>query len=215
MKVFFVDWKTTGEIAYNQPIRYNDLVFSFAERQVIAMIETPRLILRPYQEDDFAAAHAMFADPETMQFYPAPFSSRHTKAWISRNRERYAKDGFGLWAVCLKQSGIMIGDCGLIKQNLADQTEVEIGYHLNKAYWGNGYATEAALACKQYGFETLGLPRLISIIVPRNRPSIRVAERIGFSFERMFHLFGKDHCIYVGIRSALPMPLPLDRRLER
>ncbi|PZM62431.1 GNAT family N-acetyltransferase [Paenibacillus dendritiformis] len=164
------------------------------------IMETPRLFLRPFDDEDVASLHPVFSDPETMAYYPAPFSYQQTQAWIQRNQARYANDGYGLWAVCLKDSGQVIGDCGLINQNVDGKTEVEIGYHLNKAYWSKGCASEAAAACKEYGFERLGLSRLISIIAPQNAASIRVAERIGFSKEKEAFIFGKSHYIFSGSR---------------
>ncbi|MFL1677299.1 GNAT family N-acetyltransferase [Paenibacillus dendritiformis] len=168
------------------------------------IIETPRLFLRPFDDEDATSLHPVFSDPETMaSYYPAPFSYQQTQAWIQRNQARYANDGYGLWAVCLKDTGQVIGDCGLINQNVDDKTEVEIGYHLNKAYWSKGYASEAAAACKEYGFNRLRLNRLISIIAPQNAASIRVAERIGFSKEKEAFIFGKSHYIFSGSRNNL------------
>ncbi|TDL57696.1 N-acetyltransferase [Paenibacillus dendritiformis] len=165
------------------------------------IIETPRLFLRPFDDEDATSLHPVFSDPETMAYYPAPFSYQQTQAWVKRNQDRYANDGYGLWAVCLKDTGQVIGDCGLINQKVDGKTEVEIGYHLNKAYWSKGYASEAAAACKEYGFNRLGLSRLISIIAPQNAASIRVAERIGFSKEKEAFIFGKSHYIFSGSRS--------------
>jgi len=166
------------------------------------VIETERLILREYEEADLDPLHRIFSDPETMKFYPAPFSLQKTRDWIKRNQERYRKDGFGLWAVCLKETNECIGDCGLVKQMVDDRIEVEIGYHINKQYWSKGYATEAAKACKAYGFSQLGLNKLISIIDPKNAPSIRVAEKIGFTKEKEVFIFGKNHAIYSGVKEG-------------
>jgi ribosomal-protein-alanine N-acetyltransferase len=166
------------------------------------ILETERLILREYEEADLDPLHRIFSDPETMKYYPAPFSLQKTQDWIKRNQERYRKDGFGLWAVCLKETNECIGDCGLVKQMVDDRIEVEIGYHINKQYWSKGYATEAAKACKAYGFNQLGLNKLISIIDPKNVPSIRVAEKIGFTKEKEAFIFGKNHVIYSGVKEG-------------
>lgn len=80
------------------------------------MIETERLILREMQMEDYDALYAVLADRDIMCHYPYPFDAARVRGWINRNRERYEKDGFGLWAVCLKESGEMIGDCGLTLQ---------------------------------------------------------------------------------------------------
>jgi ribosomal-protein-alanine N-acetyltransferase len=162
------------------------------------IIETPRLILRQYHAEDVISLHVIFSDPETMTYYPAPFNIQQTKDWIKTNLDRYVNDGYGLWAVCLKETKNVIGDCGLVKQTVDGRTEVEIGYHINKIYWSNGFASEAAKACKEYGFDKLGLHRLISIIDPQNISSICVAEKIGFTKEKESFIFGKNHHIFLG-----------------
>ncbi|WP_028549626.1 GNAT family N-acetyltransferase [Paenibacillus sp. UNC451MF] len=162
-------------------------------------LETDRLFLREYTDEDFEPLHAIFSDQEMMQYYPAPFSIDKTLSWIERNYTRYQTDGFGLWAVCLKETEECIGDCGLVKQTVEGSMEVEIGYHIHKRYWGEGYATEAAIACKRYGFQQLGLNKLISIINPGNLASIRVAEKIGFTKEKELFIFNKHHWIYSGV----------------
>ncbi|RDU37632.1 GNAT family N-acetyltransferase [Neobacillus piezotolerans] len=160
------------------------------------IFETERLYLREFSDDDFPFLHEIFSDPETMRHYPAPFSVEQTKNWIARNKLRYEKDGFGLWAVCLKETDEVIGDCGLVKQTVDGTEEVEIGYHINKKYWSKGYASEAALGTREYGIGRLRLKRLISIIGPENIPSIRVAEKIGFTLEKESFIFNKIHLIY-------------------
>jgi [ribosomal protein S5]-alanine N-acetyltransferase len=96
----------------------------------------------------------------------------------------------------LKETNELICDCGLVKQKVDGRTEVEIGYHINKKYWSKGFASEAAKGCKEYGFFQLGLNKEISIIDPRNIPSIRVAEKIGFTKEKESFIFNKNHYIY-------------------
>lgn len=148
-------------------------------------IETMRLVMREFQDEDIPALYQLFSDAETMEYYPAPFSLPKTKEWVQRNQESYKKNGFGLGAVHLKDSKQCIGDCGLVAQVVDGEPEVEVGYHINKKYWSKGYATEAAQACAEYGFHQLGLQRLISIIDPKNTASIRVAEKNGFRKKRL------------------------------
>lgn len=164
------------------------------------ILKTERLYLRQYRKEDINSLHSIFSDAETMEFYPAPFSLEQTQNWIKKNQERYEEDGYGLWGVCLKETNELIGDCGLVKQKVDGITEVEIGYHINKKYWSKGFATEAAKACKEYGFYKLGLNNLISIIDPRNVSSMRVAEKIGFEKEKESFVFDKNHYIYSGTR---------------
>lgn len=164
------------------------------------ILETKRIYLRKFIFEDLSNLHKIFSDEETMQYYPAPFTLDQTKAWISKNQMRYEKDGYGLWAICLKENNELIGDCGLVKQTVDDNEEVEIGYHINKEYWSQGFGSEAAIGCRDYGFYELGLNRLISIINPTNMPSIKVAEKMGFKKEKESFIFNKTHFIYSGKR---------------
>lgn len=100
----------------------------------------------------------------------------------------------------MKDTNEFIGDCGLVKQKINNSIEVEIGYHINKKYWSKGFASEAAKACKEYGFYKLSLNKVISIIDPKNVPSIRVAEKIGFTKEKEAFIFNKNHYIYSGVK---------------
>lgn len=104
-------------------------------------------------------------------------------------RTSYAKNGFGLYAVELKDSGVVIGMCGLIKRDTLE--DVDIGYALLERYWSKGYAYEAASAVLDYGFKTIGLKRIVAIIEPSNEASARVLEKIGLRFDRIVTL-GED-----------------------
>lgn len=160
------------------------------------IFETERLFLREYVEQDINTLYQILSDPYTMKYYPVALNWTQTKNWIIRNRTRYKNDGYGLWAVCLKENGKFIGDCGLVKQNIKGTAEVEIGYHIHKEYWSRGFATEAAARCKAHAFNEKNLTKLICIIEPQNKQSIRVAEKIGFKKERVETIFGKQHLIY-------------------
>jgi [ribosomal protein S5]-alanine N-acetyltransferase len=144
-------------------------------------LETSRLILREFVLEDADALARVICDQETMRFYPALFDRSDADEWIARNRRRYKELGHGLWAIDLKSSGEMIGDCGITVQEVDGEDLLEIGYHLRRDLWGQGLATEAARACRDYGFTRLNAPFLISLIRPENVPSARVAERNGMS----------------------------------
>ena len=116
------------------------------------MIETERLLLREYTMDDFDALYEIMSDPETMQHYPAPFDEARTRRWIEWNIENYEQYGFVLWAVVLKETGMFIGDCGITIQNIDGDMLPEIGYHINKRYWKQGFAKEAAIAVRNWVF---------------------------------------------------------------
>jgi len=145
-------------------------------------IETERLILRELTLDDLDDLHVIFSDPESMQHYPSPFSLEKSKKWIEWNIKSYATIGFGLWGVILKEENRLIGDCGITMQNINGKMEPEIGYHINKNYTNRGYATEAAIVCRDYAFKVLKLTRLYSYMKYTNAASMRVAEKNGMKF---------------------------------
>lgn len=160
------------------------------------VLETARLRLREFTMNDADAMEAVLGDPVAMQYYPAPFDRKGVEAWIEKNMARYQRDGHSLWAMLSKDTGELIGDCGCAMQEVGGRNEVEIGYHVRRDRWGNGYATEAARACMEYAFTKLGVKRVISMIRPENVPSRRVAEKNGLTCEKIVFWHGYDHCIY-------------------
>jgi ribosomal-protein-alanine N-acetyltransferase len=167
------------------------------------IIETSRLVLRQFAWADVEALAAILSDPETMRYYPAPFTREGVEEWIERNRKRYAIDRHGLWAMILKSSGELIGDCGLIRQKIDGIEEVEISYHVRRDLWRQGLASEAAEACRDYGFARLSVDRLISLIRPENLASRRVAEKIGMNLWKQALWRELPHCVYVIRRGEL------------
>jgi ribosomal-protein-alanine N-acetyltransferase len=145
------------------------------------VLQTQRLLLRELESEDLDALASILSDPETMRYYPAPYDRAGVADWIQRNRIRYAHDGYGLWAMILNSTGQPIGDCGLVKQSIDGVDEIEIGYHVRRDLWGQGYASEAARACRDYGFANFGVERLVSLIRPENLASRRVAEKAGMT----------------------------------
>ena len=150
------------------------------------VLETERLYLRNMNMDDYEALHAVLADPEIMQHYPYSFDETRVKDWIRRNMNRYEKDGFGLWAVCLKENDEMIGDCGLTLQNIDGKMLPEIGYHIRRDCQRKGYAKEAAAAVRDWAFENTDYPALYSYCKYTNEPSYKTAEAIGMHFEKEY-----------------------------
>ena len=142
-------------------------------------METTRLILRRMTKEDFDALHEILSDPVTMQHYPAPFDESRTRSWITKNMKRYAELGFGLWAVILKETGELIGDCGITMQNIHGTILPEIGYHIRKDHWRKGYATEAARACMDFIFEHTTFKRVYSYMKYTNAASYGVALKNG------------------------------------
>ena len=143
------------------------------------VIETERLILREMNKDDFDALYRVLADSDIMQHYPYTFDEKRVRGWITKNMERYAELGFGLWAVCLKETGEMIGDCGLTMQFINHTIKPEIGYHIRKDYQRNGYAKEAAIAVRDWTFNNTPFNMIFSYMKGTNVPSSRTAVSYG------------------------------------
>jgi len=150
------------------------------------ILETERLFLREMTMGDFDALYAVLSDPEIMQHYPYSFDEERVRSWIERNMDRYKNDGFGLWAVCLKDTGEMIGDCGLTLQNIEGQMLPEIGYHIRKDQQRKGYAKEAAAAVRDWAFGNTEYPALYSYCKYTNVGSFKTAESIGMHFEKEY-----------------------------
>ncbi len=144
------------------------------------VLETSRLSLRCLTDGDYAdLCRVMLQDPEVMYAYAHAFSDEEAWEWLHRQQTRYREDGFGLWAVELRETGELIGQCGVTWQTVRDRRVPEIGYLLGKSSWGRGYAIEAARACKKYAFHILGFDEVYSIIRDNNLASQRVAIRNG------------------------------------
>ena len=170
---------------------------------IVTILETERLILREFSQQDTDALGLVLSDPETMKYYPSPLDRTGVRQWIERNQQRYAEDGVGLWAMVLKASGELIGDCGIVRQHVEEEDLYEIGYHLRRDYWGQGLATEAAIACREWGFANLKIDRLISLIRPENAPSRRVAERNRMTIWKEVDWRGLRHCVYAVERTPV------------
>lgn len=143
------------------------------------LIETNNLIIREYREEDAGELFEILSDPITMSFWPEPYTMEGVKSWIERSIRSYEEHGFGRYAVILKETGRIIGDCGIVRSTLDGEEVVDFGYIIHHDYWGKGYATEAAIAVRDYAFSVLGLNTL-HINMPYNHDASRkVAEKLG------------------------------------
>jgi len=162
----------------------------------VISLETERLVLRPPLAEDANALASMYADPEVMRYVGdgRTFTPEETKRSVRRMMDGWDADGFGLFTTVLKDNEAVIGRVGLIvwnpetwqvKRAAGDgPTELEVGYTLGKPHWGQGYATEAAGAARDFALEQLGAKRLIALIIHGNDASENVARKLGFSYER-------------------------------
>jgi [ribosomal protein S5]-alanine N-acetyltransferase len=116
---------------------------------------TARLSFRELTDADVDNLQLIFADPIAMRHYPSTKDIAETQQWIDWSRQNYQRCGHGLWAVHLRSTDEFISQCGLIPQNIRDQQEIEIGYLFRGSHWGHGFATEAAAACRDFGFSNI------------------------------------------------------------
>ena len=170
-------------------------------------IETERLILREYTEDDAPAFFALNSDPAVMRYVPdEPMISVDQAREVLRSHPitDYKERGFGRFACVLKATGEHIGFCGL--KYLKEIEDIDLGFRFIPSQWGKGLATEAALASVRYGFDDLKLNRIVGLAEPENRASIHVLEKVGMQFVEMVRLFSLSMAKYVIERAHLKAP---------
>jgi ribosomal-protein-alanine N-acetyltransferase len=150
------------------------------------ILETERLVLRHLVMDDLDQLFALYQDPQIRKYFPEGIlnyqDTKEELEWHMNGHPRHPE--LGLWATIHKETGKFIGRCGLLPWEIDDKLEIEIAYLLDKTFWHQGLATEAAKGIMEYGFNTLNLSRLICLIDPDNTASQKVAERIGMTLER-------------------------------
>ena len=163
------------------------------------ILETKRLILREMIQSDFPLLCKHLQDPEVMYAWEHAFSDAEVQEGLDKQFQSYKEYGFGIWAVILKENNELIGHCGLSMQPCEDREVLEIGYIFQKEYWYKGYATEAAIACKEYAFDKLGADEVFSLIRDTNIASQNVAKRNGMSVCGTFmkHYRGIDMLHYI------------------
>ena len=172
------------------------------------IFETKRLILREMTADDLPALRAIVQDEQTMYAWNGVWSEEETVEGLEKQLRAYREDGFGRWAVVLKGTDTVIGLCGLLWWDTDKDRVLEVGYLFNRAYWHNGYAAEAAIACKEYAFNVLGYDEIFSLIRDNNYASMNVAIRNGMLVRGSYikHYKGEDmpHFIFSARKGERP-----------
>lgn len=153
------------------------------------MLETERLIIRPFTESDVPDVFAMRSDKEIMRYIRTPHKDiAETKKWVTMLSSRWDKDGIGFCSLIEKETGKFIGWCGLWQ--LVENGEIEVGYAIAKSHWGRGLASEAAESFLKYGFERLNLDKIVALAREENVASRRVMEKLGMAFGYVGTFYG-------------------------
>jgi ribosomal-protein-alanine N-acetyltransferase len=160
------------------------------------IVETENLVFRPLTDLDLGNLSELYSDPEVMKYLGGPRGPEEVKRVLTRYIQEYQMYGHSFFATILKREQKFIGQCGLLHQEVEGEVEVELGYVLAKQYWKHGLAIEGIAALRDYGLETLGLGRLISLIPPENEASISIAEKIGMKPERDIVQWGQNFRLY-------------------
>lgn len=154
----------------------------------MVILETPRLALRHLVPDDLDALYALYRDPEIRRYFPEGTltleETRQELEWFRHGHPNHPE--LGLWATVERGSGAFLGRCGLLPWEIEGQHEIELAFLIDKLRWGEGLAAEAAAGIVGYARNVLSMKRLICLITPGNAASIRVAQKVGMSFEREF-----------------------------
>ena len=160
------------------------------------VLETRRLWLREMTASDIDFVATMLAHPEVNRYYERRFTRAESEEWLSRQFDRYRRDGHGLWLVLERATGQPVGQVGLSMQDVEGTRHPEVGWLLHRAYWGKGYATETGAATRDAAFERWGYEHVISLIRPVNVPSQRVALRIGMTQGPLVTFHGFEHSMF-------------------
>ena len=154
----------------------------YTQRMSIPIIKTARLTLRPFTKQDSKPLYQILGVPGVLEYFPSsdPLDLERVQKLVQRQIDQWGDHDYGWWAVEPDRAGELIGWSGL--QYLPETDEIEIGYLLSKPYWGKGLATESAIAGLDYGFNSLGIGKIIGIVHPENVASQKVLEKIGLSF---------------------------------
>ena len=166
------------------------------------VLETKRFALRLTAESDLDFLASMLGNPEVMHHYPKPLDREESKGWLQRTLGCYAKAGHGFWIVERRENGERVGQVGLLPKEINGKPEVEVAYMVHRDYWKQGIASETALACRDYAFNTLKVSRIISMIRPANHVSLRVAKKLDMQLIGEAVHLGLHHDLYENRRKT-------------
>lgn len=160
------------------------------------ILHTERLDVEIIQEEHFEDLFKLVANPIVQKYFPKTLNRKETEEFLERIQRSQREQGYSFYAVKKKSDGCFIGICGLLPQEIDGVKEIEVAYRFDNQYWGQGYATEAAKACMRYARDTLKVQQVISIILPSNHASIRVAIKNGLKLEKTSMFMGSVVNVY-------------------
>lgn len=167
------------------------------------VLETSRLLVREMTLEDLDPVATMLGHPEVMRYWPKTYNRLEATDWIRRQQDRYARDGFGYWLLIDKVLGQPVGQAGVLSLQVDSHVEMGLGYILGRPFWGRGYATEAAIGCRDYAFAARRADRVVALVRPENQPSRNVVSRLGMVWTRNTPFAGFDHMVFEARNSAL------------
>lgn len=153
------------------------------------------MILRELEEDDLDFVATMLADAQVMRFFPKRYTREESREWISRQRQRYVADGYGYWLALDRTLDLPVGQAGVMQATVEGVTEPSLGYIFHRPFWRQGLASEAAAACRDWVLDSLGAPRVTTLVRPENLPSLGVARKIGMRHEKRTIFGGYEHFV--------------------
>lgn len=182
------------EIDYN----YLNQIHARENGEPVTITNTSRLTIRELSENDLDDLKETYAQPDVNKYIEdidndLDIEIEKQKAYI---KNIYSFYGYGLWGVYHKETGKLIGRCGIQNRKIQGKEEIELGYLLSKDYWGSGFASESGKAVINYAFHTLQIQRIVAVIEPENYRSVKVAERIGMSKENTVIINNKEYFLY-------------------
>jgi RimJ/RimL family protein N-acetyltransferase len=164
------------------------------DRNII--LETQRLRLEEITAKHFQGLYRLLSNEVVQKYFPKALNKAETEDFLKKVQKRQKETGLSFWAVIHKKNNSFLGICGLLNQTIEGKEEIEVAYRINNLYWGNGFGTEAASGCQKYAKDILGLESIISLILPENKPSIRVAEKNGLILEKETVFHNRIHHLY-------------------
>ncbi|MEN6372582.1 MAG: GNAT family N-acetyltransferase [Armatimonadota bacterium] len=160
------------------------------------LLKTQRLTLRRFIQNDLDELFFQLSDPDVMRYYPATLSREECEKWLEGILRDYQTNGFGMLAVHMMDTGEYVGQAGVMRRQKDGGEHYYLSYLMCRKFWGQGYAIEAARAIMDYSFRTLNVPKIEALIMPDNKRSIRLVEKLGMKRESSIEHNGSEHYIY-------------------